>query len=60
MSFLKPESLKKYVEKIDEEIQRHLEMHWHGKEHVMVCMRTQSFDACKHSSSCILFIFWLR
>ncbi|KAJ0102860.1 hypothetical protein Patl1_04230 [Pistacia atlantica] len=34
VSFLKPESLKKYVGKIDEEVKKHLELHWHGKEQV--------------------------
>lgn len=37
VSFLKPESLKKYVGKMDEEIKMHLELHWHGKEQVTVC-----------------------
>ncbi|KAJ0045377.1 hypothetical protein Pint_04168 [Pistacia integerrima] len=36
VSFLKPESLKKYVGKIDEEVKKHLELHWHGKEQVTV------------------------
>ncbi|XP_004299710.1 PREDICTED: cytochrome P450 716B1-like [Fragaria vesca subsp. vesca] len=36
MLFLKPESLKQYVEKMDEEIRNHLEMHWHGKQQVTV------------------------
>lgn len=37
VSFLRPESLKKYVGKMDEEIKMHLELHWHGKEQVTVC-----------------------
>ncbi|KAL5737657.1 hypothetical protein ACOSP7_030418 [Xanthoceras sorbifolium] len=36
LSFLKPETLKKYVGKIDGEIREHLELHWHGKEQVTV------------------------
>ncbi|PRQ31770.1 putative taxoid 14-beta-hydroxylase [Rosa chinensis] len=34
MLFLRPESLKQYVWKMDEEIRKHLEMHWHGKQQV--------------------------
>ena len=34
--FLKPESLKQYVGKMDEEIRKHLEMHWQGKQQVTV------------------------
>ncbi|KAM7530786.1 hypothetical protein LguiB_034196 [Lonicera macranthoides] len=34
VSFLKPEVLKHYVVKIDEEIRKHLELHWHGKKKV--------------------------
>lgn len=37
VSFLKPESLKKYVGKIDEEVKEHLELYWHGKDQVTVC-----------------------
>lgn len=36
LSFLKPEVLKQYVGKIDEEIRKHMKMHWHGKEQVQV------------------------
>ncbi|KAM5585646.1 cytochrome P450 716B1 [Rosa sericea] len=36
MLFMKPESLKQYVAKMDEEIRKHLEMHWHGKQQVTV------------------------
>jgi cytochrome P450 len=32
VSFLKPESLKQYVGKMDEEVKKHLEMHWQGKQ----------------------------
>ncbi|XVE53973.1 hypothetical protein DITRI_Ditri03aG0045300 [Diplodiscus trichospermus] len=35
VSFLKPEMLKQYVGKMDEEVRRHLEMHWHGNQKVM-------------------------
>ncbi|GMY31330.1 cytochrome P450 716B1-like [Fagus crenata] len=36
LSFLKPESLKQYVGKMDEEVKKHLEMHWQGKKQVKV------------------------
>ncbi|KAJ7960752.1 Cytochrome P450 [Quillaja saponaria] len=36
VSFLKPESLKQYVGKMDEEIRKHLEMYWQGKQEVTV------------------------
>lgn len=35
-SFLKLEVLKQYVAKVDEEIQHHLQTHWHGKHEVQV------------------------
>ena len=41
LSFLKPESLKLYVGKIDEEVRRHLEMYWQGKQQVKVCKSSQ-------------------
>ncbi|KAK3199670.1 hypothetical protein Dsin_023085 [Dipteronia sinensis] len=46
VSFLKPESLKKYLETIDGEIREHLKLHWHGKEHVTVLplMKTLTFN----------------
>ncbi|KAL5804137.1 hypothetical protein ACOSQ3_030937 [Xanthoceras sorbifolium] len=46
LSFLKPETLKKYVVKIDGEIREHLELHWHGKEQVTVLplMKTLTFN----------------
>ncbi|KAK4851553.1 hypothetical protein QYF36_016246 [Acer negundo] len=46
VSFLKPESLKKSVEKIDREIREHLKLHWHGKEQVTVLplMKTLTFN----------------
>ncbi|XP_030453530.1 cytochrome P450 716B1-like [Syzygium oleosum] len=34
MSFLRPESLKQYVGKMDEEVRKHIELHWQGKEKV--------------------------
>jgi cytochrome P450 len=37
VSFLKPESLKQYVGKIDEEVRSHIQMHWEGKQQVKVC-----------------------
>ncbi|KAF5730560.1 hypothetical protein HS088_TW19G00151 [Tripterygium wilfordii] len=36
MMFLKPESLKEYVGKIDEEVREHLQMHWQGKQEVTI------------------------
>ncbi|XP_061370400.1 taxadiene 5-alpha hydroxylase-like [Gastrolobium bilobum] len=46
VSFLKPESLKLYVGKMDEEVKRHLEMHWHGKQQIKVLplMKTMTFN----------------
>ncbi|KAJ4726093.1 Cytochrome P450 [Melia azedarach] len=46
VSFLKPESLRKYVGKIDGEIRKHLELHWHGKDGVTVLpqMKTLTFN----------------
>ncbi|KAI3456943.1 hypothetical protein Pfo_013606 [Paulownia fortunei] len=45
-SFLKPDSLKNYIGKIEEEIRRHLEMHWQGKRKVTVLplMKTLTFN----------------
>lgn len=37
VSFLKPESLKQYVGKMDVEVRKHFEMHWQGKQQVKVC-----------------------
>ncbi|KAI7755802.1 hypothetical protein M8C21_014926 [Ambrosia artemisiifolia] len=36
VSFLKPEVLKKYVAKVDEETKHHLQLHWHCKHEVQV------------------------
>ncbi|PWA28603.1 cytochrome P450 [Artemisia annua] len=36
VSFLKLEVLKQYVAKVDEEIQHHLQTHWHGKHEAEV------------------------
>ncbi|KAG9146741.1 hypothetical protein Leryth_005068 [Lithospermum erythrorhizon] len=46
VSFLKPECPKMYVSKVEEEIKRHLEMHWQGKENVKVLplMKTLTFN----------------
>ncbi|KAH9651623.1 Taxane 13-alpha-hydroxylase [Citrus sinensis] len=46
LSFLKPESLKKYVGKIDGEIRQHIEFHRQGKEQVTVLplMKTLTFN----------------
>lgn len=35
-SFFKPEVLKQYVGKMDEDIRKHLHMRWHGKQKVAV------------------------
>lgn len=44
--FLKPESLKQYVGKIDEEVRRHIQMHWEGKQQLKVLplMKTLTFN----------------
>ncbi|XP_058742966.1 cytochrome P450 716B1-like [Vicia villosa] len=46
VSFLKPESLRHYVGKIDEEVRSHLQMHWKGKQQVKVLplMKTLTFN----------------
>ncbi|KAI4306084.1 hypothetical protein L6164_029393 [Bauhinia variegata] len=46
VSFLKPESLKRYVEKMDEEVRKHLELQWEGKQQVKVLplMKTLTFN----------------
>lgn len=36
VSFLKPESLKQYVGKMDAEVRKHVELHWQGKKNVTV------------------------
>ncbi|XP_023742845.1 cytochrome P450 716B1 [Lactuca sativa] len=45
-SFLKLEVLKQYVAKVDEEIQHHLQTHWHGKHEVQVqpLIKTLTFN----------------
>ncbi|KDP20766.1 hypothetical protein JCGZ_21237 [Jatropha curcas] len=35
VSFLKPEVLKQYVLQVDEEIRKHFEKHWHGKDKIL-------------------------
>ncbi|KAJ4848268.1 hypothetical protein Tsubulata_040018 [Turnera subulata] len=46
MSFLKPESLIKYVGKMDEEVRMHIQMHWQGKQEVKVLplMKSLTFN----------------
>ncbi|KAL5548339.1 hypothetical protein UlMin_003570 [Ulmus minor] len=46
MLFLKPESLKQYVGKMELEIKEHIEMHWQGKQQVTVLplMKTLTFN----------------
>ncbi|KAK1422607.1 hypothetical protein QVD17_17892 [Tagetes erecta] len=46
VSFLKLEVLKQYVTKVDEEIQHHLQTHWHGKHEVQAqpLMKTLTFN----------------
>lgn len=36
VSILKPEVLKQYVGKMDEEVRKHFKIHWHGKKKVLV------------------------
>lgn len=45
VSFLRPESLKMYVGKMEEEIKNHLQMHWHGKNNVKVHDFSLSFPS---------------
>ncbi|GFZ12513.1 hypothetical protein Acr_23g0008980 [Actinidia rufa] len=46
VSFLKPECLKQYIEKMDAEVRRHIDMHWEGHQKVTVLplMKTLTFD----------------
>ncbi|EEF39399.1 cytochrome P450 716B1 [Ricinus communis] len=46
MSFLKPESLKQYVGKMDEEVRLHIQSYWQGKQEVKVLplMKTLTFN----------------
>ncbi|KAI4306083.1 hypothetical protein L6164_029392 [Bauhinia variegata] len=46
LSFLKPESLKEYVGRMDEEVRKHLQLHWEGKQQVKVLplMKTLTFN----------------
>ncbi|KAF8023916.1 hypothetical protein BT93_F1190 [Corymbia citriodora subsp. variegata] len=46
MSFLRPESLKQYMGKIDEEVRKHIESHWQGKETVVALplMKSLTFN----------------
>ncbi|CAN1172135.1 Taxane 13-alpha-hydroxylase [Linum perenne] len=46
VSFLKADSLKKYVGKMDEEVRLHVQTHWKGKEEVKVLplMKVLTFD----------------
>ncbi|XP_050216931.1 cytochrome P450 716B1-like [Mercurialis annua] len=46
MSFLKPESLKEYVGKMDEEVRLHIQNFWEGKQEVKVLplMKTLTFN----------------
>ncbi|XP_009793750.1 cytochrome P450 716B1-like [Nicotiana sylvestris] len=46
LSFLKPDSLKRYVGKMEEEVRIHLETYWKGKQIVKVLplMKTLTFD----------------
>ncbi|KAL8469996.1 hypothetical protein ACS0TY_032748 [Phlomoides rotata] len=45
-SFLKPDSLKNYIGKMEEEVRGHLQMHWQGKSQVTVLplMKTLTFN----------------
>ncbi|XP_038899676.1 taxadiene 5-alpha hydroxylase-like [Benincasa hispida] len=44
--FLRPQTLKSYVGKMDGEVRKHLNMYWHGKKEVTVAplMKTLTFD----------------
>ncbi|KAK2377803.1 beta-amyrin 28-monooxygenase [Trifolium repens] len=46
VSFLKPESLRQYVSKIDEEVRSHIQMHWEGKQQVkaLPLLKTLTFN----------------
>ncbi|KAL3503483.1 hypothetical protein ACH5RR_037932 [Cinchona calisaya] len=46
VSFLKPDCLKMYVTKMEQEVRRHIKMNWEGKQKVTVLplMKTLSFD----------------
>ncbi|KAI5570085.1 hypothetical protein BDE02_11G002000 [Populus trichocarpa] len=46
VSILKPEVLKQYVGKMDEEVRKHFKIHWHGKKKVlaMPLMKTLTFN----------------
>ncbi|KAK9133449.1 hypothetical protein Scep_012977 [Stephania cephalantha] len=46
VTFLKPEVLKQYVSKMDMEVNKHLDMHWHAKQmvKVMPLMKSLTFD----------------
>ncbi|KAJ4838683.1 hypothetical protein Tsubulata_003115, partial [Turnera subulata] len=46
VSFLKPEALKEYVGKMEDEVVKHFRMHWHGKQKVsaLPLMRTLTFN----------------
>ncbi|KAJ7960744.1 Cytochrome P450 family protein [Quillaja saponaria] len=46
VSFLKPESLKQYIGKADEEVRKHIEIYWKGKQTVTVLpvMKILTFD----------------
>lgn len=46
VSFLRPEILKQYVEKMDEEVRKHLEMHWYGSQKIaaMPSMKCLTFN----------------
>ncbi|KAF5937747.1 hypothetical protein HYC85_025253 [Camellia sinensis] len=57
VSFLKPEALKQYVGKMDEEARKHMEMHWHGKNEVNIC---DAFDEDPHIQHCLFTHIWNR
>lgn len=41
--FLRPQTLRSYVEKMDGEVRRHLNMYWHGNNKVTVSSQTNLF-----------------
>ncbi|GJR03955.1 cytochrome P450 716B1-like protein [Tanacetum coccineum] len=55
VSFLKLDVLKQYVAKIDEEIQYHLQTHWHGKNEIQI--RSFGFGLDRFQIRSIGFVF---
>lgn len=47
VSFLKPDALKQYVGKVDEEIKVHLKKHWQGKQEITVSCTYYNSNTCR-------------